>query len=79
MSRDIEREVRKRYAERRERIATAVMAGLVANPGGPLQARADSGWGYVNGGDPELVAIEARELADALIAELDDPSEVEKW
>lgn len=65
-------------AERRERIATAVMAGLVANPGGPLQARADRGWGYVNGGDPELVAIEARELADALIAELDDPSEVEK-
>lgn len=34
--------------ERRERIATAALAGLLANPGGPIQHRPDTGWGLVN-------------------------------
>lgn len=57
MSRDIEREVRERYAERRERIATAVLAGLHANP-----ATASEG--------PYPLAERAVEAADALLVEL---------
>ena len=48
---------RERLKERRERIATAVFAGVVGNPG--------------NSGTRDGYACEALMLADALIAELD--------
>ena len=54
----------------RAHIATQIMAGLVANPGGPIQANGMTGWGYANC-IPIQVAGHAVELADALIAALE--------
>lgn len=57
MSRDIERSVRKERAVRRERIATAVLAGLHANPSTATER-------------PHALAERAVEAADALLDHL---------
>lgn len=71
MSRDIEREVRERYAERRERIATAVLAGLYANPDPRLVGEGNfhtlAGWA-VEAADALLSALTAASSRDALRA-----------
>lgn len=54
---------------RRAEIATRLLAGLLANPGGPVQRRADTGWGFINCA-PAEVAEAAVALADDLIAAL---------
>ena len=61
----IEAEARKEQAERRERIATAVLAGLCANSHHPLGL-------YHRGGEKHAKAVtDALHLADALINALD--------
>jgi hypothetical protein len=54
------------YREQRRIIATEIMAGLVANSGGPYQSNQRSGWGIVNC-EYHQIAKEAISLADALI------------
>lgn len=54
---------------KREHMATAIMAGLCANPGGPYQANGNSGWGIVNCAMHDI-ANEAVNLADALLSAL---------
>lgn len=44
------------------------LAGLLANPGGPLQANPLSGWDLVNC-TPEKVAMLCGEMADAMLSE----------
>jgi len=54
---------------KREYIAAAILAALCANPGGPYQSNASSGWSLVNC-TVEQIAQEAAGLADALLLEL---------
>lgn len=54
---------------KREEIASRIMAGLCANPGGPIQANGMTGWGFANC-TPDQAAGHAVDLADALIAAL---------
>lgn len=52
----------------RDQFATQALAGLCANPGGPFQANAQSGWTIVNC-TPADVARQCYDLADAMLAE----------
>lgn len=54
---------------KREQYASMALQGLLANPGGPVQASSQAGWGYANC-DHAFVAREAVALADALIEAL---------
>lgn len=54
---------------RRTEIATRLLAGLLANPGGPIQQRADMGWGFVNCTSATVTEM-AVALTDELIAAL---------
>jgi hypothetical protein len=63
--------------QRREAIAATALAGLLANPGGPIQYRPDTGWGLTNCTE-EHVARLATYMADELIAALDEPTEGER-
>ena len=54
---------------KREHFAIEAMKGLLANPGGPIQASAQCGWSLTNC-KREDVAGAAVRFADALIAEL---------
>jgi len=56
----------------RDYFAAQVMAGLCANPGGPFQACAQSGWTIVNC-SPSDIARQCYELADAMFAEREVP------
>ena len=56
----------KEYKRQRQEIATQVLAGLVANPGGPYQSSPRCGWGLVNC-TREDIAYEAVRIADSLI------------
>jgi len=56
----------------RAEIASRIMAGLLANPCGPIQANGINGWNFVNC-DPVDVSKLAISLADDLIAELNKP------
>ena len=58
----------------RAHIATQLMAGILANPGGPIQHNERNGWDLVNCTSRQIAAT-ACGLADALIAELNNPSE----
>lgn len=49
--------------------AKHILAGLCANPGGPLQANGMSGWGFCNCSPSDVVGL-AVEMADELIARL---------
>lgn len=49
--------------------ASQAMQGLLANPGGPIQANGNSGWSFTNC-DRNDVAILSVVMADALLAEL---------
>ena len=60
---------RKRAPVDRVMVAARLLAGMLANPSGPIQSNAQNGWGYVNCG-PESLSQAALELADALIAEV---------
>lgn len=51
----------------RQWYAGQALAGLMANPGGPIQNRPDTGWGLINC-TPDTVADFAYGLADALLA-----------
>lgn len=55
----------------RAEIASRIMAGLCANPGGPFQANGASGWGFTNCGEHDIAALSVN-LADALIAKLNE-------
>lgn len=57
MSNEIERSIRRRHARRRERIATAVLAGLHANPATASES-------------PYPLAERAVEAAEALLSHL---------
>jgi len=46
----------------------AAIKGLLANPGGPIQANGMTGWNYTNCG-PTYVVNFCTEIADAMIAE----------
>ncbi|WP_032961314.1 hypothetical protein [Bordetella hinzii] len=50
----------------REYFAAKAMQGLLANPGGPIQANGCSGWGIVNCTEDQI-AEQCLVLADALI------------
>lgn len=52
----------------RDWFASQALAGLCANPGGPFQACAQSGWTIVNCTSHDI-ARQAYELADAMFAE----------
>ena len=52
-------------------LAGQALAGLVANPGGPIQANAMSGWSYTNC-TIEQVADEACRIADAMLVSLSE-------
>lgn len=54
-------------------LAAKAMQGLLANPGGPIQASGMSGWGFTNC-EAEHVARLAVGMADLLIAELNKPA-----
>jgi len=56
----------------RAEIASTIMAGLLANPSGPLQANGMTGWNFVNC-DPVDVSRLSISLADDLISELNKP------
>lgn len=56
----------KSYREQRRIMATEILSGLVANPGGPYQENMRSGWGLCNC-DHSQVAGEAIALADPLL------------
>lgn len=56
----------KAYREQRRIMATEILAGLVANPGGPYQENGRTGWGLCNC-DHSQVAGEAVGLADSLL------------
>jgi hypothetical protein len=56
----------------RVEIAKAMMQGLLANPGGPIQANGMSGWAFCNCKIEDVAAL-AVGAADALIAELSKP------
>ena len=62
--------------QRREAIAATALAGLLANPGGPIQHRPDTGWGLTNC-TAEHVARLAVAMADELLTALDEPTERE--
>ncbi len=49
--------------------AKHILAGLCANPGGPLQANGMSGWGFCNCSMTDVVGL-AVEMADERIARL---------
>jgi hypothetical protein len=49
--------------------AKHILAGLCANPGGPLQHNPMSGWGFCNCSPSDVVGL-AVEMADELIAQL---------
>lgn len=55
---------------KREAFAMAVMQGLMANPGGPVQSNGMSGWSIVNC-TPDNIAGLAIEMADALLLGLE--------
>ena len=55
---------------KREQAAIQIMAGLCANPGGPIQANAMSGWDLCNC-THEQAATVAIYLADALLDQLE--------
>lgn len=52
----------------RDEFAMAAMQGLLANPGGPIQANPMSGWGFCNSNLIDL-AKEAFAIADAMLTE----------
>lgn len=52
----------------RDWFAGKALAGLMANPGGPIQANGMSGWGLTNC-DVSAVAKYCYALADAMLAE----------
>lgn len=54
-------------------LAARAMQGMCANPGGPLQANSQGGWGYCNGNAATLSA-EAFALADAMLAASGEPA-----
>lgn len=54
---------------KREYFAGLAMQGLLANPGGPIQANASNGWSLTNC-TREQVAGAALRFADALLSEL---------
>lgn len=56
---------------KRELFAAMAMQGLLANPGGPIQANGMSGWSIVNC-EPINVGRTALGMADALIAALNE-------
>lgn len=56
-------------AERRERIATAALKGLLANSGGPIQHSPMSGWSFTNCKLEDVTEL-AVSFADALMAAL---------
>lgn len=58
-----------REAVRRD-VAAKVLAGMVANPSGPIQANGMNGWALVNC-THEYVGQAAIFMADALLAELE--------
>lgn len=55
---------------KRELLAAMAMQGMLANPGGPVQASSNSGWQSTTNCNRGDVANEAVQFADALIAEL---------
>lgn len=52
----------------RDYFAAKALQGLLANPGGPIQANGMSGWSWCNC-SPEDVAYLAYSLADAMLKE----------
>ena len=54
------------YKRQRLTMATQILAGLAANPGGPYQENQRSGWGLCNCGHSQA-AGEALALADSLM------------
>lgn len=58
---------------KREEFAKAFLAGLLANPGGPVQASQSCGWQSTTNCTREIVAMEAVAYADALLAALQEP------
>lgn len=58
--------------EKRERIAAITLAGILANPSGPIQHRPDTGWGFVNCTEPQVARL-AVTMADELLAALEQP------
>lgn len=54
---------------KRELFAAMAMQGLLANPGGPIQANGMSGWALCNCTEDDVVGT-SLSLADALIAAL---------
>lgn len=55
---------------KREQAAIQIMAGMCANPGGPIQANGMSGWGLCNC-THEQAATAAIYLADVLLDQLE--------
>ena len=55
----------------RDYFAAKVIHGLLANPSGPIQANAMSGWGMVNCND-EMLAAMAYTIADAMLVAKDE-------
>lgn len=54
---------------KRERTAIALMQGMLANPGGPIQANSSNGWGLTNCTRDQVAGAACR-FADALLEEL---------
>lgn len=54
---------------KRAYFAGRAMEGLLANPGGPIQANGRTGWSLTNCREQDVASI-AVSMADALIAEL---------
>lgn len=53
----------------RDWLAGMVLQGLLANPGGPIQANGMTGWGFTNC-QPDQVAELAVDIAEATLAML---------
>lgn len=63
-----ESDLKQATAPDRVMVAARLLAGMLANPSGPIQSNEQSGWDYVNCSSESLSQV-ALELADALIAE----------
>lgn len=57
---------------KRELFAAMCLQGILANPGGPVQASSHSGWRSTTNCSREQVVMEASLYADALLAELEE-------
>lgn len=64
----VKRKRPKPTAPDRAMMAARLLAGMLANPSGPIQGNEQNGWDYVNCSAESLSQV-ALELADALIAE----------